>query len=68
MPFDISSKLADDGERNRVPAPVVRALLGKPPVKLKSRHLKLREPGTVRYTEILPWVLYEREDLTKNNW
>ena len=51
-----------------MPAPVVRVLLGKPPVKLKSKGLTLREPGTVLDTEILPWVLYEEVSQKTNKW
>ena len=60
MPFNISRILADDGERNRVPSPLVRALFGEPPIKLNSKGLTLRESGTVPDSAILPWVLYER--------
>ena len=61
MPFDVSRQLRDDGERDRLPSPVVRALFGEPPVKLRRKRLSLREPGSVPDIELCPWVLYERK-------
>lgn len=66
MPFDLCSQLKDDDtERDRLPAPVVRALFGEPPVKLfspTSRISKnlLRGPCRVPDTELCPWVIYDR--------
>ena len=59
MPFDVSRQLRDDGERDRLPSPVARALFGEPPVKLRRKRLSLREPGSVPDIELCPWVLYE---------
>ena len=55
-PLGTDAELAAD-EFRRVPSPVVRALTGQPPVKLKKRSVATEDRSAT--VEVAPWIIYE---------